>query len=118
MWGALSASLEATGKYQEAITCLKRVLVSQDEVDPAEFGKIAILYDKLHKETQDSRNLTQSAYYFKKYLREFVRTEDDEISDNHFINEANLFLAQYYESTEPEVSLKYKEALDEDDFMQ
>jgi anaphase-promoting complex subunit 8 len=82
MWGALGASLEQTGKYLEAIKCLKRVMLSQDPIEPVEFGKCAELYEKLVEVTGKKKNATKNQYiscasfYYQKYLAEHERQSD------------------------------------------
>ncbi len=70
MWGALAASLEATGKLEEAIKCLKRVMLSTDANEPPEFGKCAQLYAKLYNQSKNPKFETSAAFYYKKYLFE------------------------------------------------
>jgi hypothetical protein len=76
MWGALSASLEATGRLHEAINCLKRVMVSQDTIEPAEFGKCAQLYQKLNEKDSNVKYEDMAAYYYRKYLMEHQKMID------------------------------------------
>lgn len=109
MWGALSSSFEATGKLNEAIDCLKRVLISQDEVEPAEYGKLAQLYDKISR-AKDGDDYNQAAYFYKKYLQEYEKVQDADNGD--FVNDANLFLSKYYKESNPELSLKYRQDLE------
>lgn len=70
MWGALASSLEATGKIEEAIKCLKRVMISSDASEPPEFGKCAQLYAKLYRQTKSAKHEQSAAFYYKKYLFE------------------------------------------------
>ena len=82
MWGALSASLEQTGKYLEAIKCLKRVMLNQDPIEPIEFGKCGELYEKLIDGLGKKKSLVKSQYqtfatfYYQKYLAEHQRQSD------------------------------------------
>ena len=94
MWGALASSLEATGKLHEAIKCLKRVMLSQDASEPAEFGKCAQLYAKLHYESPNSKHESSAAFYYKKYLFEHSSSE---LSSGEYVDEANAFLNEYHQ---------------------
>jgi hypothetical protein len=76
MWGALSASLEATGRIREAINCLKRVMISQEVIEPPEFGKCAQLYQKLHELEPKPEHENSAAYYYRKYLSEHQKMAD------------------------------------------
>jgi hypothetical protein len=76
MWGALSASLEATGRIQEAINCLKRVMISQEVIEPPEFGKCAQLYQKMHELEPNVKHENNAAYYYRKYLSEHQKMAD------------------------------------------
>ena len=95
MWGALASSLEATGKLQEAIKCLKRVMLSQDASEPAEFGKCAQLYAKLNNESPAAKLESSAAFYYKKYLFEHAQSE---ISNGEYLDEAHAFLIEYHQA--------------------
>ena len=94
MWGALASSLEATGKLQEAIKCLKRVMLSHDASEPAEFGKCAQLYAKLHVETPNAKFESSAAFYYKKYLFEHSSSE---VSGGEYVDEAHAFLIDFHQ---------------------
>jgi anaphase-promoting complex subunit 8 len=76
MWGALSASLESTGRLHESINCLKRVMISQDTIEPAEYGKCAQLYQKLNESEPNVKYENLAAYYYRKYLSEHQKMID------------------------------------------
>ena len=76
MWGALSSSLEATGRLHEAINCLKQVMVSQDTIEPPEFGKCAQLYQKLYELESNPKYESCAAYYYRKYIQEHQKLSE------------------------------------------
>ena len=68
MWNALAESFERVNQVQEAIKCLKRALLSIDEISPDFMGRIAKLYERLYEQTEKKEYLEVIAYYYRKYL--------------------------------------------------
>lgn len=91
MWSALSNSLESVGKFEQAISCLKRVLICSDEIETLDFARIAQLSKKLYDKNGDGMVLAQAADYYEKYLNEVHRTSEAE----EFVDEANEFLQSF-----------------------
>ena len=95
MWNALSGSLEAVGKIEEAITCLKKVIICSDEVEPLDFARLAQLSKKLHDQNGSQAALAQVADYYKKYLEEVEKYSSGESED--YVREAAGFLKTFLE---------------------